>query len=92
MKYAIWGAIIVLVVMWILRSKATSRSKSGRPVSPEAPAAPKKPVGDETESMLRCAECGTYIPVSEAILTQPGSGSVGPAYCSQEHRLKHTSR
>ncbi|WP_067065619.1 PP0621 family protein [Roseateles chitosanitabidus] len=62
--------------------------KRGRPEAPtprrEAPPAPPAPAGPE--SMVRCAECGTHLPASEAL---PGRGG---AFCSTEHRSAHEAR
>lgn len=41
----------------------------------------------ETETMIRCQQCGTYIPASEAI---PSESDM--VFCSDDHRRRYFSR
>ena len=81
MKFLVWGVIIALVVMWIIREKKTSgavhdaRQGTGREALPEP------------QPMIQCAECGLHLPASEAL-----AGPRGTVFCSEEHRLRHAGR
>ena len=69
-----WIGLIVLVVM-ALRSKARQSS-----AGPQAGAARGRPQPEpQAEAMTRCAHCGVYFPVSEAVHLG------GLEYCSQAH-------
>lgn len=46
----------------------------------------KNQAGKGTETMVRCAHCGVYVPASESIVAVSGA-----VYCSEEHRLQHAS-
>ena len=61
MKYLIL-ILVVLAVMWLVRSKP--RAPSAEPAS----APPRK-----QETMLACAQCGLHLPRDEAL---PGRGGV----------------
>ena len=61
----------VLLVYWILRSRARRVAQGRR--HDEAAA----------EKMVRCAECGIYLPRGESL---PANGQF---YCCAEHRQRH---
>jgi uncharacterized protein len=84
MKYMLLGVIGFIVVMWVLRTK----QDSGKPDKPEVGARKSAdiPEGGGTEDMIRCAQCGIYIPASEAIVSQADK-----VFCSEEHRKQHIS-
>lgn len=42
---------------------------------------------EDQEAMIRCAQCGTYTPLSHAI-----KGSQGKYFCSKEHADDHKSQ
>lgn len=71
MKFLVWGVILALVILWLLRPKAP-RSSGG-----------KARAAGATEAMLQCAECHTYFPASEALTTADGSAFC----CDQHRRL-----
>jgi uncharacterized protein len=48
--------------------------------------APKQDVPEATEEMVRCAQCGVHLPKSESI------NAGGNFYCSDAHRIEHTSK
>jgi uncharacterized protein len=81
MKFLLWGVVIALIVMWIMREKKTSgtvhdaRQDTGREALPEP------------QPMIQCAECGLHLPASEAL-----AGQQGRFFCSEEHRLRHAGR
>lgn len=77
MKFLLWLGIGVLLVMWLMRDK---KAPAGRPRQPDA--------GDRggAESMLQCAHCGIHIPASEAVRDPAGA-----VFCSDAHRLQHSS-
>jgi len=76
MKFLIWGAIIALVILWLLRPKAL-RSPGGQ----------SRPAAGATEAMLQCAECHTYVPASEALIAADGA-----AFCCEQHRRLHAPK
>lgn len=76
MKFLLWAGLIAAVI-WVLRSK--KKSSSATFSSP-------RPAGNrEIEAMLRCAHCGTHFPASEAVFDASNT-----AFCSSEHRQRHT--
>lgn len=76
MKLILW-LVLALVVLYILRKK--KRAPVKRPAAPQPSAALP-----DAEAMLRCAECGVYLPASEALHDPAGS-----VFCSDEHRRRH---
>lgn len=77
MKFLLWGALIFIVALWLLRMKKSPRKPKGEQDRPDSR-------HDATEVMIRCAQCGVHIPVSEAVI-----GRSDAVFCSEEHRLKH---
>lgn len=75
MKFLLWAGLIAAVI-WVLRSKKKS--------SPAAPSPAPSVAKREIEVMLRCADCGTHFPASEAVFDASNT-----AYCSSEHRQRH---
>lgn len=68
-------AVVIGIVLW------WKQQQRGRPAEP-----PPQPKGAEPEAMVRCAECGLHLPVSQ---TLPGRGGV---FCSEEHRGRFEAR
>jgi uncharacterized protein len=48
--------------------------------------APKQDASTAAEEMVRCAQCGVHLPKSESV--RAGDNY----YCSDAHRLEHSSR
>jgi len=65
--------LVALFVLYIVRSKKQSTVKP-----------PPPPSVGVSEVMLRCAQCGVYLPASESV-----SDATGVVYCSDEHRRLH---
>lgn len=80
MKLLLWGAICFAVVMWLLRAKKIS----GKPGGSAHNSAVSK--HGEAEPMIRCAQCGVHIPLSEAVISRSNA-----AFCSEEHRLQYSA-
>jgi uncharacterized protein len=77
LKFLLWALVIYLAWRWYSSKKsATVRTK--------APAAAADP--DVVEKMVVCAQCGIHLPMSEAVR---GTGTLH--YCSEAHRLSHSS-
>jgi uncharacterized protein len=81
MRLLLWAVIVFTLIMWLLHIKKTIIDRRNRDH------ANSQKAQDASEAMVRCAQCGIYIPASEAILIQSDI-----AFCSEEHRLKHSSR
>lgn len=78
MKFLLWAAIVLVLVMWLLRGKKTL---------PGTGAADTGNVGDArngAEPMIQCAHCRIHVPASESIVSASGA-----VFCSEEHRLRH---
>jgi len=75
MKYLLWALVLAAVAMWLMRSKKGAS---------EAPRTASTPDSDDTEKMVCCAYCGTYLPASDAIRAPNGA-----AFCNDDHRLRH---
>jgi uncharacterized protein len=95
MKMLVWFIVGFLVVMWYLHVKKARQQAKQKPARTEHSAdggstAPGASSADASaaapESMLRCAQCGLYIPSSEAVTASDGRLS----YCSDEHRRQHS--
>lgn len=73
MKLLIWLAFFGLVAAALVARKSSSKIKSA--------AQPRHREFDSTgaELMVRCAHCGVYVPVSEAVTDR------GAEYCCEEH-------
>jgi len=80
MKFLLWAMLGVAIAMWLMRANKAKPQVGARSASrvPEE----SKPA----EPIVRCAHCGIYIPVSEALAGKPNK-----AYCSEEHRFQHAS-
>jgi uncharacterized protein len=76
MKFLIWGVVLALVILWLMRPKAL-----------RSPGKQARPAADAPEAMLQCAECHTYFPASEAL-----SAANGAVFCCDQHRRLHASR
>jgi uncharacterized protein len=77
MKFLLWGIVIFILAMWLLRMKKSR-------VKPKQEQEHADINHAATEIMIRCAQCGVHVPVSEAVIGRSNS-----AFCSEEHRLKH---
>lgn len=67
-------ALVVLAVVWLLRS---ARRRDEGPAPPRS-AGPRA----HPEAMVDCAHCGLHLPLAEAV-----KGEDGRHYCSAAHRL-----
>jgi len=76
MKFLVWGVILALVILWVMRPKSL-----------RSPGAKPPPTIDAPEAMLQCAECHTYFPASEAV-----SAADGAVFCCDQHRRLHAPR
>ena len=76
MKFLVWGVILALVILWVMRPKSL-----------RSPGAKAPPAVGAPEAMLQCAECHTYFPASEAL-----SAADGAVYCCDQHRRLHAPR
>ncbi len=75
MKLLLW-LVLGLAVLYILRNK--KKPAASQPTARAAAAT------GEAEVMLRCADCGVYLPASEVLYDLAGK-----AFCSDEHRRRH---
>lgn len=76
MKFLVWGVIVALIVLWLIRPKALRSSSRKPPPAVEAP-----------EAMLQCVECSTYFPASEAV-----TAANGEVFCCEQHRQLQATR
>ena len=84
MKMLLWVLLAVAIFWWLTRSKKTpeqprrdAKDDAGKPAAESL---------TESEAMVCCAYCGTYVPRSESV-TAPA----GESYCSKEHLALHSS-
>lgn len=85
MKLLLWSAVVLMVVVWMFRTKKISSGSQGPQADAGNAESPDVPSADETaEPMLPCAHCGVHIPASEVVTSTSGA-----VFCSQEHRLQH---
>lgn len=78
MKMLLWAAVLLIVVLWLFRSKNVS-------AGPNAAASARRASEVQgAEQIVQCIHCGVHIPASEAVLSPSGA-----VFCSQEHRLRH---
>ncbi len=75
MKYLLWIVIGYLAWRWF---KASQNRKAESPTVSDAT---DHVVSPDAEAMVKCNQCGVYLPVSEAL---PGPDS--QFYCSDLHR------
>ena len=73
MKFLLWALLIYLAWRWISAPKKKAAEH-------ERPAAND----DSAERMVRCAQCGIYLPASEAIMDARSQ-----QFCSEAHRADH---
>jgi uncharacterized protein len=79
MKYLIWLLVALAVVVWLKRARAALSGSQGK--------ADNSFRRRESEAMLQCAQCGIYIPASEALTDHDGA-----AFCCDAHRVQHAAR
>jgi uncharacterized protein len=72
MKYLLWALLIYLAWRWFTAPKKSAADQ-------DEPAA-----NDGAERMVRCAQCGMYLPASEAF-----AGDGNREFCSEAHRADH---
>ena len=88
MKYLIWVLLIYVGWRWYSASKA--RAEAGTSEADGAQASGKTQpqaetyAADAAENMVRCAQCGLHLPLSEAL-----SGSSTEYFCSEAHRIQY---
>jgi len=75
-KVIVW-IVVVFVILFVLRLVSVGKARrSARAHSPEE----KKAAG----AMVRCAECGVFLPKADA-LPSPKGFRCGDAACAQRH-------
>jgi len=76
-KILFWALLIIgaLLIARILAHQNTRTTAQPRRARQQPPPA----VGDNPESMVRCAHCGIHLPRSDAVLLE------GRTWCSSEH-------
>lgn len=72
MKFLLWLAI-GFAVIWLLRSKKPHVTTDATRHDSVA------------EPMVRCVQCGVFLPASEVLLNASGD-----AFCCEEHRSRQT--
>lgn len=83
MKYLLWALVIYLAWRWYTAfSKAPSKSAGEEDASMRSPGA-----DGATETMVKCAQCGIYLPQSEAV-----HGPDAITFCNEDHRALHSNR
>jgi len=75
LKYLLWAVVGYLAWRWF---KASQQNKSQAPSFSDSTTQASHP---NAESMVKCAQCGIHIPISEAL---PGSDNL--YFCSDSHR------
>lgn len=75
-KILFW-AVVIIGVLFVTRLLAHQAAR--RQDKPKQEKAPAKPPLSKSEEMVRCANCGVYMPRSEAIKQD------GQFWCSPEH-------
>ena len=75
MKYLLWALLIYLAWRWYETKKANAA---------EGTAASAGTSEESAEPMVRCAECGVYLPLSESV-----RGEALTHYCCDAHRARH---
>lgn len=73
MSRLLFFAAIIAVVYFLLKSYRGGQSSS------------KEKAPDRAEDMVRCAQCGVHLPMSESILSE------GKYFCSEAHRREFQS-
>ncbi len=75
MKYLLWAVVIYLAWRWFKASRSNKAEGSA--------ASGKMSQGkrSDAEAMVKCAQCGVHLPISEAL---PGSSN--QFFCSDAHR------
>lgn len=80
MKYLLWIVLGYLAWRWF---KASQNSKAEVPTSSETT---DHAVHSDAEAMVKCSQCGVYVPMSEAL---PGPDS--QFFCSDLHRTSRNA-
>ncbi len=78
MKYLLFGLLAYLAWRWYTAQRPNDE--------PAAPPSPPPQTGD-AEKMIGCAQCGVYLPQSEAV-----TGPDSLHFCSDEHRRHYLSQ
>jgi uncharacterized protein len=78
-KYLVLLAVIALI-FWLVTAKSRDTARRARR---EAQLQAERQAGRPTEDMVRCAQCGVFLPRTESI------GSRGLHFCSREHERMH---
>ena len=82
MKVLLWILVALAVAMWLIHGKKKQVNASrNHPASRQDATSEGNP-----ETMVRCEHCGIYTPVSESVVAPTGM-----TFCSEEHRLRHSS-
>ena len=75
MKYLLWAVVGYLVWRWYKTSKRNKAEESA------STATVSQSKHSDAEAMVKCAQCGVHLPISEALL-----GSGNQFFCSDAHR------
>ncbi len=84
MKLLFW--VLVLALFFFVLGFKRGRPERSTPPPPPRTDAPVAAAEPAPERMVDCAECGTHLPVSEAL---PGRGG---HFCCAEHRSRFEAR
>lgn len=79
------GLVVLVIAIYALRSLYSRFLAASRTSDDQRPHY-KASGSSGIETMIRCQQCGTYIPASEAI-----DGDAGKAFCSEDHRRRYIS-
>lgn len=69
--------LLLIIGVWLILS-ILNRARRQAP--------PSDTPREQGEAMIRCAECGVYVPRSTSVL------SAGQYYCCTEHAARHTTQ
>ncbi|AHB04324.1 MULTISPECIES: PP0621 family protein [Pandoraea] len=82
--------LLLIAGTWWMRNnerKRNARDARMRASSPNGAGAPPRQSLPPAERMVRCSECDTYLPESDAV-----SGADGKHFCSGAHRDAYLAR
>lgn len=83
MKYLLWAVLLYIAWRWYSAQKHKEDSSLPGSTGASTPASVSSS-DDKAESMVRCADCGVHLPLSEAL---PAPGDLH--FCSEAHRARH---
>lgn len=74
-KYLVLIAVIA-IIFWLVTAKSRNEARRAQQQS-------EPPAGRPPEDMVRCAQCGVFLPRTESITSR------GLLFCSREHERLH---